>query len=176
MNWNTYFPGTPLRYAPSFDGRAVLYPTTLNLRDYLAWRQVDCHINNLFNTTFWALQLMTPKTSDSTHKMSAVEAEQRLKGTLSAEKNEILWREYGVNYNDELEMYKKGSILIYDIDSGDDGVGDDGNSNSSSASKQNGQRKLEKKRKKAGVSLVHVDLIGDAFWTKYPNILDSSMR
>lgn len=40
---------------PTFDGRAVVYPTDKTLRDYLSWRQVDCHINNLYNTTFWAL-------------------------------------------------------------------------------------------------------------------------
>jgi len=31
---------------PMFDGRAVCYPTDALLRDYLAWRQVDTHINN----------------------------------------------------------------------------------------------------------------------------------
>jgi tRNA(His) guanylyltransferase len=42
--WGTYFPSTPLQppYLPSFDGRAVLYPTTRILRDYMSWRQVDC--------------------------------------------------------------------------------------------------------------------------------------
>ncbi len=69
--WSTYFPETPLTPPlPSFDGRAVCYPTVQNLRDYMSWRQVDCryskrsartgpdllgHINNLYNTTFWAL-------------------------------------------------------------------------------------------------------------------------
>lgn len=27
---------------PTFDGRAVCYPSVQNLRDYLSWRQVDC--------------------------------------------------------------------------------------------------------------------------------------
>ena len=27
---------------PTFDGRAVCYPSWENLRDYLRWRQVDC--------------------------------------------------------------------------------------------------------------------------------------
>lgn len=27
---------------PSFDGRAVQYPSVQNLRDYMSWRQVDC--------------------------------------------------------------------------------------------------------------------------------------
>lgn len=44
FKWDTYFPGTPLEppYLPSFDGRAVVYPTIRNLRDYMSWRQVDC--------------------------------------------------------------------------------------------------------------------------------------
>ncbi len=30
-----------------FDGRAVCYPDVQTVRDYLAWRQVDTHVNNL---------------------------------------------------------------------------------------------------------------------------------
>lgn len=45
--WPERLPGTPLRSTPLFDGRAVCYPTLKILRDYLAWRQVDTHINNL---------------------------------------------------------------------------------------------------------------------------------
>jgi tRNA(His) guanylyltransferase len=37
----------PLEYVPSFDGRIVVYPALDNVRDYLSWRQADCHINNL---------------------------------------------------------------------------------------------------------------------------------
>ncbi|KAK5012474.1 tRNA-His guanylyltransferase, partial [Cryomyces antarcticus] len=54
--WPTYFVDSPLSMPlPSFDGRAVCYPSVGNLRDYCAWRQADCHINNLYNTTFWTL-------------------------------------------------------------------------------------------------------------------------
>lgn len=52
--WNHYFK-EKLKQIPCFDSRAILYPTDENLKDYLCWRQVDCHINNLYNTTFWAL-------------------------------------------------------------------------------------------------------------------------
>lgn len=54
--WPQFF-DVPLKYPPSFDGRVVLYPTSQNLRDYLSWRQADCHINNLYNTVFWTLVL-----------------------------------------------------------------------------------------------------------------------
>ncbi|KNC85449.1 hypothetical protein SARC_02355, partial [Sphaeroforma arctica JP610] len=53
--WSEYFPTVKLKQPPVFDGRMVCYPTLLNMRDYLNWRQADCHINNLYNTVFWAL-------------------------------------------------------------------------------------------------------------------------
>lgn len=42
--WSSFFPSSPLeaRYLPTFDGRAVLYPSVKNLRDYMSWRQADC--------------------------------------------------------------------------------------------------------------------------------------
>lgn len=40
--WPAFFPDKKLEYLPAFDGRAVCYPTAAILRDYLAWRQVDC--------------------------------------------------------------------------------------------------------------------------------------
>ena len=46
MLWPTLMPGVPLQATPMFDGRVVAYPTLAILRDYLAWRQVDAHINN----------------------------------------------------------------------------------------------------------------------------------
>ncbi|XP_069755142.1 probable tRNA(His) guanylyltransferase isoform X2 [Narcine bancroftii] len=53
--WEDFFKDQSLLFPPGFDGRVVLYPSNQNLRDYLSWRQADCHINNLYNTTFWAL-------------------------------------------------------------------------------------------------------------------------
>ena len=44
--WPTHFVAQSLLSTPCFDGRAVLYPSDRNLRDYLAWRQVDTHVNN----------------------------------------------------------------------------------------------------------------------------------
>lgn len=55
FHWAEFFPAVPLQYPPSFDARVVTYPTLKSIRDYLSWRQVDCHINNLYNSAFWAL-------------------------------------------------------------------------------------------------------------------------
>jgi tRNA(His) guanylyltransferase len=42
--WGKFMEGVELEMAclPTFDGRAVCYPSLGNLRDYLRWRQVDC--------------------------------------------------------------------------------------------------------------------------------------
>ena len=96
--------GPELKYPPCFDGRIVLYPSFQNLKDYFSWRYVDCHINDLYNTTFWALV--------QEGKMSKDEAHQKLKGTLSNDKNEILFSQFKINYNNQPEVYKKGSLVI----------------------------------------------------------------
>ena len=103
--WPKVFKNGPeLKYPPCFDGRVVLYPSFENLKDYFSWRYVDCHINNLYNTTFWELV--------KNAKMSKDEAHKKLKGTLANDKNEILFSQFGINYNNEPEVYKKGTLLI----------------------------------------------------------------
>lgn len=42
IKWKEFFPQKELKHVPYFDGRAVCYPTSEILLDYLAWRQVDC--------------------------------------------------------------------------------------------------------------------------------------
>ena len=39
------------------------------------------------------------------------EAHKKLKGTFSKDKNEILFKDFGINYNNEPEVYKKGTVL-----------------------------------------------------------------
>jgi tRNA(His) guanylyltransferase len=41
----------------------------------------------------------------------------RSKGTFAADKNEILWSKFGINYNKEPEIYKKGSVVFRDVSS-----------------------------------------------------------
>lgn len=41
-HWAKYFPTQSLLYPPTFDSRVVLYPSEVDLRDYLSWRQADC--------------------------------------------------------------------------------------------------------------------------------------
>eukprot|EP00026_Physarum_polycephalum_P014727 Phypoly_transcript_15274.p1 GENE.Phypoly_transcript_15274~~Phypoly_transcript_15274.p1 ORF type:complete len:281 (+),score=37.75 Phypoly_transcript_15274:70-843(+) len=148
FQWPQFFPSTPLLYPPTFDARAVCYPAPENLRDYLSWRQVDCHINNMYNTCFWAL-VGSGKTN--------VEAENILKGTLSDAKNEILFTQFGINYNTLSEMYKKGSIVVKQ------------SVNETTKDSRTGE---EVTRPKIRLVVLHEDLIRDKFWQDHPQILE----
>uniref|UniRef100_A0A182KDK5 Probable tRNA(His) guanylyltransferase n=1 Tax=Anopheles christyi TaxID=43041 RepID=A0A182KDK5_9DIPT len=132
-----------MRYPPSFDARAVLYPTDENLRDYLSWRQADVHVNNLYNTTFWNLVASG---------LSNADAEKRLQGTLASDKNEILFTQFGINYNNEPLIYRKGTILLPKTVCI---LGD---------------------KKQRMIVPIFEDLISDAFWTKHPEILDKKAK
>lgn len=103
--WDKFFPDKELeiKHLPTFDGRAIVYPNIKIIKDYISWRFVDTHINNLYNTTFWTLVLKGGLTT--------VEAEKRLSGSFSADKNEILFKEFNINYNNEPDIFKKGSLI-----------------------------------------------------------------
>jgi tRNA(His) guanylyltransferase len=151
FRWSEHFPDKKMKYAPSFDARAVLYPTAQNVRDYFSWRQADCHINNLYNTTFWAL--IQSESKSGAPKLSNAQAQERLKGTFAKDKNEILFAEYGINYNNEPAICRKGTILLFEHES-------------------NGTSKnAEKRKRQAGIKQVHVDLIKDEFWQSHPFLL-----
>ncbi|KAI1495583.1 putative tRNAHis guanylyltransferase [Biscogniauxia marginata] len=168
--WPSYFPDTPLSPPlPSFDGRAVCYPSVQNLRDYMSWRQVDCHINNLYNTTFWSL----------IHRggMDGKEAEKFLAGSLAADKNEILFSKFNINYNNDLDIFKKGSVVFRDyelVEPGSHDVAKAADDVSEPPQQSKTQAENEKKRRaKACVVVVHLDIIKDEFWDRRPWLLSN---
>lgn len=145
MKWKDFFPFKELKYSPSFDGRAVCYPSTEILRDYLAWRQVDCHINNQYNTCFWMLVKSGKSKS---------EAQSYLKGTQAREKNELLIRQFNINYDTLPEMFRRGSS-VFRMKGEDSMIPENG--------------RLEEVKQK--VIIDHSNIIEDSFWKEHPSIL-----
>ncbi|KAG5940521.1 Glucose-responsive transcription factor [Claviceps pazoutovae] len=169
-SWGTYFPDTPLSFPlPTFDGRAVCYPSVQNLRDYLSWRQVDCHINNLYNTTFWLLIQLGG--------LDNKEAERTLAGTLAADKNEILFSRFNINYNNEPEIFKKGSVIFRDyklVDAERHAVALEMDDLAEPVQQSKIQAERDrKKRAKARIVVEHTDIIKDEFWNRRPWILSN---
>nr|KAI8768872.1 putative tRNA(His) guanylyltransferase isoform X2 [Biomphalaria glabrata] len=158
MYWPRYFNTQELQYPPAFDARVVLYPSDENLRDYLSWRQADCHINNLYNTCFW--KLVQEK------GLSPAQSEARLRGTLSSDKNELLFSEFNINYNNIPELYRKGSVLIRNKElNGPEKTMTSNNEDKTRYSKS------EQKKALASCLVLHCDIIGKKFWEEYPYIL-----
>jgi tRNA(His) guanylyltransferase len=145
MDWNKFF-DSPLKYAPSFDSRAVCYPTFENLRDYINWRQTDTHINNLYNTAFWAL-VHDGKTE--------VEAENILKDTNAGGKNELLFSAYQINYNNIDAIFRKGSTIY----------------RAKVPTTETSKSGTEVVRNRSQLITDHCDLIGEAFWKANPDLL-----
>jgi tRNA(His) guanylyltransferase len=143
FGWGAIFgDAVPLRYPPTFDARVVLYPEARHVRNYFAWRQTDstssfiltadeahvgtAHINNLYNTVFWALVQQGGKTTAEAHAQLRVRLLSGLalhstfltlnvQGTVAAQKYELLFTEFGLNYNTIDVRLRKGSVIIRDV-------------------------------------------------------------
>ncbi|KAK1357702.1 hypothetical protein POM88_050958 [Heracleum sosnowskyi] len=94
MQWINIFPNKELKYTPCFDGRAVCHPSSKILQDYLAWRQVDCHINN----------------------QTKREAQIYLKGTQTNEKYHLLAQQFNIDYDRLPIMFRRGSSVFREQD------------------------------------------------------------
>ncbi|KAL0945493.1 hypothetical protein HGRIS_000978 [Hohenbuehelia grisea] len=188
FHWKTFFPDTSLQYPPSFDGRIVLYPSQREIRDYFSWRQADTHINNLYNTVFWALVLQGGQTTTEAHAT--------LRGTVSAQKHEILFKRYGINYNELDPRFRKGSVIVRElvdepapsetilaqpINNGTSqeptglpeqaNVASPGSLVASNAEKPRPGKKT-KTKSRTRIEILHCDIIADDFWTPRPHLLE----
>lgn len=144
FNWSKYM-SDQLQYPPSFDGRLVVYPSQKEVKDYFAWRQVDTHINNLYNTTFWALVLQGDQTERQAHET--------LKGTISSDKNEMLYNRFEINYDKLPAMFRKGTTIAWDA-------------RPNLIKEEDEEQKKQSEKVKARLRTLHVDIIGSRFWSE----------
>lgn len=120
------------------------------------------HINNIYNTVFWALVQQGGQTTKEANETLLVCINRFLcipplidhQGTNSAQKNEILFSQFNINYNSLPSSFRKGSILLRERIEGE-------------------TVEATKKKNKASthVAILHCDLIGDEFWDLRPHIL-----
>jgi tRNA(His) 5'-end guanylyltransferase len=87
----------------AFDARISQLPDLSQVVDYLRWRQEDAHRNALNAHSYWLLRR---------EGITAEAAATRLKGLSVAEKNELLFQQGGVNFN-ELPLWQKRGSGVY---------------------------------------------------------------
>ncbi len=175
--WSAYFPGVELQWVPAFDGRCVLYPNERVLRDYLAWRQVDVHVNCQYNTCYWMLYREEIDKAgggggDGVEEIDVgvgKRVQGMLKGTMTSDKNEIMFQR-GVNYNNLPPMWRKGSVCVW-VEDGTDGTDGTGNEKKSGENEVGIREGATKRKKKRTLQVLHEDMIKDAFWARHPWVL-----
>ena len=91
-------------------------------------------MNNQYNYCFWKLLTLDKFSKDTEPKLAKQKVQAFLKDTVTKDKNEILFKEFGINYNNLPEIHKKGSFIY------------------------------RKRKKSNETSTVHVDVIRDDFW------------
>ncbi|XP_054783055.1 tRNA(His) guanylyltransferase 2-like [Prosopis cineraria] len=143
MRWKDFFKGRELKYPPSFDGRAVCYPSREILCDYLSWRQVDCHINNQYNYCFWKLVALGKSKKEAQNSLKGAQLRKRLE-------------ELEIDYNSLPILFRQGSSVFW-------------NKGSKFLQHQENEESHESHRK---VVVEHCDIIGSRFWLEHPSILD----
>ena len=107
------------------------------------------------------------------------QAEERLRHTLAADKNEILFSEFGINYNDEPALYRKGTVIVRSLES----PGDDSSNFSSDVSAPDGctvpaaEESDRPVQKPVGVvKVLNCDIIGDDFWNEHSSVLSGNNK
>jgi tRNA(His) guanylyltransferase len=117
----------------------VVYPGIEEVKDYFKWRGVDsksvhhsketkltfrsAHINNLYNTTFWALVQQGKMSAKEAHQELSVSSDRTslslgtdrhitIQGTFAKDKHEILFKRFEINYNQLPEQFRRGSTVV----------------------------------------------------------------
>lgn len=100
-------------------------PFTLALSRIEAPFSFKAHINNLYNTVFWALVQQGGQTTTEAHAALRVRQSRAYnscnllcsneQGTVSSQKHEILFSRFGINYNNLDACFRKGSILVREV-------------------------------------------------------------
>ena len=112
----------------------------------------------MYNTIFWKLV--------QEGGLSPHDAQEKLKGTVSADKNEMLFTDFNTNYNDLPQLYRKGTVLARERFTEE--------VTHTIPNKEGSEGPPETKtvtRTSSCIKMLHEDIIGSEFWKKRPYLL-----
>jgi len=89
---------------PIFDARVILLPSKADVVRYFVWRQMDSHRNCISSYCFWKLLQ---------GGIGANEAQKLMHRKGYSWKNELLFKKYGVNYNEIPKWERRGTSLYW---------------------------------------------------------------
>lgn len=137
------------------------------------------HINNLYNTCFWSLVNSGVSNSEAqkqikvkillTSSPTCVCIYIRLQDTCAAEKNELLFSKFGINYNKLPQLYRKGTTLIWQPTQPKEVEATQPVEQLSTAKPSGSQE--TRKQVKPEILVLNIDIIGEQFWNEHSYIL-----
>lgn len=141
---------------------SLLSDSAVPLVQRLTWYEHPAHINNLYNTTFWALVH-----ADNADGLGERRAHETLKGTVSSEKNEILFGRFGINYDKLEPMFRKGTTIVWGETTPDEKAGteEDAGDGAGEGPVKSQEKAKGSRRGAPELRTLHVDIIGKDFWT-----------
>ena len=87
---------------PTFDARLLILPSQYHIIKCFQWRQMDSHRNAISTQCFWRLVKSGKSKKESQRIMSEMK---------DKDKNELLFKEFGINYNNTPEWQRKGTMF-----------------------------------------------------------------
>lgn len=103
-HWTSWFPSQSLKTSPIFNATISSHASLQHLFACLKNEQRLAHEKNLYNTVLWSLIGKGGR--------DQFEAETELQNTTEADRNETLFQEFGINYNNMPPRHKKGTVLL----------------------------------------------------------------
>ena len=88
-----------------------------------------------------------------------------LQDTCAAEKNELLFSKFGINYNNLPQLYRKGTTLVWQSAQGKEAEV------TQPVSQPDDSMPATKKQLKPEILVLNVDIIGENFWKEHSFIL-----
>ncbi len=91
------------KISPTFDARILELPSKDDVIKCFQWRQMDSHRNSISTQCFWRLVKSG---------MSERNAQKKMMGMKDTNKNELLFSQFGINYNDTPQWQRKGTMFF----------------------------------------------------------------
>lgn len=90
---------------PIFDARILTLPSKSEVIKCFQWRQMDSHRNAISTDCFWSL-VKGGKSERSAQRI--------MDGMKDSDKNELLFKEFNINYNDTPDWERKGTMVYWE--------------------------------------------------------------
>lgn len=109
--------------------------------------------------------------------LTSSEAQQRVNTLSKGDKNELLFSEFSINYNNLPPMHRKGTVIVWEVADGQACQMSDVSSSLCESGQHSDEvdqsRHSSAAKKRRTLAVLHVDM-NDTFWLERPHLLNGT--